>query len=93
MQPPRLLLHLVPLLLFPYWLVLSKGALSPQFFSTSTSKIHHPFSHQSRASPTVGTVKHHGQLIGMLAYADDLVLIAKDGWLPQQLLDAASSSA
>ena len=29
----------------------------------------------------------------MLAYADDLVLIAKDGWLLQQLLDAASSSS
>lgn len=38
-------------------------------------------------------VKHHGQLISVMAYADDLVLIAKDDWLLQQLLDAASSSA
>ena len=40
-----------------------------------------------------GPVKHHGLDISVLAYADDLVLIARDKKKLQLLLDAASSSA
>ena len=42
---------------------------------------------------SIGPIKYHGCDICLLAYADDLVLIAKDQWKLQQLLDAASSSA
>ena len=41
----------------------------------------------------VGPAKHHDHPISVLAYADDLVLIARDKCKLQQLLDAASEAA
>ena len=41
----------------------------------------------------VGPAKHHDHPISVLAYADDLVLIAREKGKLQQLLDAASESA
>jgi hypothetical protein len=42
---------------------------------------------------SIGPLKHHGCDISVLAYADDLVIIAKNERKLQQLLDAASTSA
>ena len=42
---------------------------------------------------SIGPLKHHGCDISVLAYADDLVIIAKNEQKLQQLLDAASTSA